>query len=299
MIADSHCHAWTTWPYSHSVPNPRTRGSVEQLLEELDENGVDRALIVCAAISFEGSNANADNNGYVRRSCAQHPDRLDYVVDVDSNWSIQHHQPGSRERLDEQLARNPSAVGITHYLSEANDGWLRTDAAYEFFAALAERRLLASVSAPPSHWTDLAALAAALPNVQFLLHHLGWAKAGFMETSTQLSSLLAASNQPNICVKVSGFHYASARFWDFPFPDTADILGQLVASFGTRRLLWGSDFPASLGKVTYRQSLEVPRILLPAFTAADSALLMGGNLARIIDETSPCGSRATTPDTVK
>lgn len=83
------------------MPNPRTRGSVERLHGLLVENGVDRALIVCVAISFEVSNANADNNDYVRRARAPHADRFDYVVDVDSNWSIQHHHPGAQERLDE------------------------------------------------------------------------------------------------------------------------------------------------------------------------------------------------------
>ena len=287
-----HCHVWATWPYSPRVPYPRTRGSVERLLGELNENGVDRALIVCAAISFEVSNANADNNDYVRRARAPRADHFDYVVDVDSNWSIQHHHPGARERLDEQPARTMSAVGITHNLTEANDGWLQTGVALEFFAAFAECRLLASMSPPPSHWTDLAARAAGLPSVQFLLHHLGWVKVGSVETSTRLSSRLAASNQPNICIKISGVHCASARFGYFPVPDTAEILGQLVATLGARRLPMGSDFPASVGTVTYSQPLGVPRTLLPAFTAADRALLMGGNLARIIDETRPFDLRA-------
>lgn len=148
------------------------------------------------------------------------------------------------------------------------------------------------MSPPPGHGTDLAALAAGLPSVQFLLHHFGWAKAGSVETPTRLSSLLAASNQPNICIKISGVHCASARFWDFPVPDTAEIVGQLVATCAARRLLLGSDFPASVVKVTHSQFLEVAQILFPASTAADRALLTGGNLARIIDETRPFDLRA-------
>ena len=43
MIIDSHCHAWTTWPYDTSVPDPQHRGVIEQLLFEMDKEGVDRA----------------------------------------------------------------------------------------------------------------------------------------------------------------------------------------------------------------------------------------------------------------
>ena len=60
MIVDSHCHAWRYWPYQPPVPDPTSRGMVEQLLFEMDRNGVDRAVVVCARIDH-----NPDNNDYV------------------------------------------------------------------------------------------------------------------------------------------------------------------------------------------------------------------------------------------
>ena len=30
---DSHCHIWERWPYSPAVPDPTSRGTVEQLLK--------------------------------------------------------------------------------------------------------------------------------------------------------------------------------------------------------------------------------------------------------------------------
>ena len=40
MIVDAHCHAWATWPYQPPVPDPESRGRIEQLLFEMDQNGV-------------------------------------------------------------------------------------------------------------------------------------------------------------------------------------------------------------------------------------------------------------------
>ena len=50
MIVDSHCHAWRRWPYQPPVPDPESRGLVEQLLWEMDRHGVDRAAVVDAAL---------------------------------------------------------------------------------------------------------------------------------------------------------------------------------------------------------------------------------------------------------
>src|SRR5690348_1260468 len=59
MIVDSHCHAWRTWPYEPPVPDPTSRGMVEQLLWEMDQNGVEKAVVICARIEH-----NPDNNDY-------------------------------------------------------------------------------------------------------------------------------------------------------------------------------------------------------------------------------------------
>ena len=82
MIIDSHCHAWATWPYQPPAPDPETRGRAEQLLFEMDQNGVERALVVCAQIDH-----NPDNNKYVAAARRRHPERLLQVADVDSRWS--------------------------------------------------------------------------------------------------------------------------------------------------------------------------------------------------------------------
>ena len=51
MIYDAHCHAWEVWPHLPAVPDSETRGTMEQLIFEMDRNGVDKALIVCAEIN--------------------------------------------------------------------------------------------------------------------------------------------------------------------------------------------------------------------------------------------------------
>jgi Tat protein secretion system quality control protein TatD with DNase activity len=71
MIIDSHCHAWSYWPYQPAVPDPESRGTIQQLLHEMQLNQVDQALVVCAQIDH-----NPDNNAYIAAQVAMVPDRL-------------------------------------------------------------------------------------------------------------------------------------------------------------------------------------------------------------------------------
>ena len=50
VLVDAHCHVWRTWPYEGPVPDPRTRGAVEQLIFEMDANDVSHAALVCASL---------------------------------------------------------------------------------------------------------------------------------------------------------------------------------------------------------------------------------------------------------
>ena len=68
MIIDCHTHAWDYWPYEPQVPNPERPGRVEKLLWEMDQNGVDKAIIVCARIEH-----NPHNNDYIADCVRQYP----------------------------------------------------------------------------------------------------------------------------------------------------------------------------------------------------------------------------------
>lgn len=72
-----------------------------------------------------------------------------------------------------------------------------------------------------------------------------------------------------------------------PYDDLLSMLRRVVAAFGPRRLLWGSDCPYQLGDAAvgsaealarYRASLERVRSLLPA---EDVPLVCGGNATRL------------------
>jgi L-fuconolactonase len=268
---DSHCHAWSRWPYSPAVPDERTRGAVELLLHEMDVNGVESGLVVCAAIE-----KNADNVDYVSRALRAHGERLRMLPDLDCVWSESYHTPGSALRL-QRLAECHSIVGFAHYTAEDNDGFLRTDEADELFSVAEELGLIVSLGAFPSWHADLRELASRHPTVPVLCSALGGVQVAGGLDSRQLAEVLASADVPNIYLKVAGLHYLVEAGWDYPWAQALVVLERIFETYGTSRLCWGSDFPASTRFCTYRQSLELLR--------GHCSFLNPGDLKKIYGET--------------
>jgi L-fuconolactonase len=282
MIIDSHCHAWTYWPYEPPVPDPESRGRVEQLLFAMDQSGVDRAMIVCARIDH-----NPENNEYIAEQVKRFPDRLYQVADVDCSWWPTYHTPGAAARLNETADRF-SLVGFTHYLAGDDDGsWLVTDEGMDFFRAAANRNLLASISCAPHHLAPLRQVAAAFPSLPILIHHMGMVKAAERWPHPKLQELLRCVQLPNMYVKVSGFAYAATVKWDFPYSETLWLVRTLYENFGPDRLCWGSDYPVVRQFMTYQQSLEAFRTHCTFVTPADQELILGNSLYRLLQERQP------------
>lgn len=285
MIFDSHCHAWLRWPYQPAVPDPRTRGRVEQLLNEMDLNQVERALVVCAQIEH-----NPRNNADVARAVRLHPDRLVLAVDLDSSWSARYHQPGGAQRLRRMAAAWPVRA-FTHYLDRADDGrWLCGEEGQAIFAAAGELGLLASLSCYPHQLPAIRELAGRFPQVPVLLHHLGHPAYGPGESvahnkwalAKNLEQILDCAQLPNIYLKVSGFAYAAQRSWDFPYQDVLPYVKAQYEAFGARRMCWGSDYPVVRFFMTYRQSLEALRTHCDFIAPEDQQWILGKTLAALL-----------------
>lgn len=279
MIIDSHCHAWLRWPYQPPVPDPETRGRIEQLIFEMDQNGVDRAVLVCARIDH-----NPDNNDYIAEQVRAHPDRLHQFADVDCSWWPTYHTPGAAARLAEAADTLP-IVGFTHYLKHDDDGsWLYSDEGLAFFGVADERKLIASIACRPQQHAALRRVAQAFPELPILVHHLGSVKVDEPPPHPGLREVLASAALPNIYLKFSGFYYLTETKWDFPYSDTMWVVRALYEHFGPYRMCWGSDYPVVRPNMTYRQALEMVRTHCTFIPETDKAWILGKTLARLLEE---------------
>jgi len=276
MIIDSHTHAWEFWPYEPTVPDHEARGRAEQLLWEMDRNGVDRSVLVCARIDH-----NPGNNDYVAECVRRHPDRLVQFADVDCSWSDTYHTPGAAQRLTEAADRY-GLKGFTHYLKSDYD-WFASEEGTRFFEVAAQRRLIASVALGPTWQPALRELARRFPSVPFLCHHMAGARAGEPAPHPNLTEILASADVPNIHIKMSGFHYVSEVSWEYPFADTHRVVRSLYENYGADRLCWGSDYPVVRFDMTHQHALEAFRTHCTFIPQADREKILGGTLSRLLD----------------
>ena len=278
MIIDSHCHAWTRWPYQPPVPDDAQRGRVEQLLHEMSINAVDQALIVCAQIDH-----NPENNATIAEAVKAHPGRLHQVADVDCSWSPTYHQPGAADRLQQAADRWP-IKGFTHYLKGDDDGsWLYSDEGIAFFEVASRNKLIASIACRPQQQPALRQVAERFPDVPILCHHLSGLKAGAEPPYSDLKTVLESARLPNIYIKLSGFAYCSHVDWDFPYADTHWIIRSLYEHFGPYRMCWGSDYPVVRFFMTYRHALEAFRHHCTFVPAEDKAWILGKTLHGLLE----------------
>ena len=276
MIIDSHSHAWQNWPYQPEVPDSLSRGTVEQLLHEMDQNGVDRAAIVCAQITH-----NPENNAYVAEQIQRFPGRLYQIADLDCEWSPTYHTPGAAQRLREMAERWP-LTGFTHYLRNSDDAsWLYSEEGLAMFHAAAELGLLASIACAPHHHPAIRKVAERFPQVPILCHHLGLVHQGSASRDENLKQVLDSARLPNIYLKVSGFAYPVAKPWEYPYHEAQETLRAEYEHYGPRRLCWGSDYPVVRYFMTYRQSLEVLRTHCDFIPPEDKDWILGKNLEMI------------------
>jgi L-fuconolactonase len=274
VIVDAHVHAWARWPYG-SAPDATTRGGIDLLVHEMTAAGVDSAVVVSAGITDNG-----DNNDYVARAVATHPERLHQFVDFDSRWSETYHRPGSERRLAE-LCDKYRPLGVSHYLAPDNDGWLGSDDARETFATADRRGLIVGLAARTSWFDDVCAIARTVPSTPILLNHLALVMQDPHPLDAAHDVVRRGAGQPNLVVKVSGYYYGSDRPWDYPYPDRLEIVRAFYETWGPRRMVWASDYPASAAHLTYRQSLEVVREHAVFIDPADLALVLGATMAAL------------------
>ena len=275
-IVDAHAHTWPRWPYTPPVPDDATRGSVEHLLFEMDQNGVDRTLIVAAGID-----RNTDNNDYVAAAVRRYPDRLVHAADVDCRWTPDYHRPGAADRLRAAVERYDVGV-VTHYLAKENDGWLLSDEGRAFFRTAARLGLVVSLAAPPPWHADLRTVARENPGLVFLVHHLANINSWPGGVEEGLRMVLPARDLPNVFVKVSGWYYGSDEPWEYPHRARLDTVKAFHDEWGPHRLVWASDHPVFRRALTYRQTLEIVRRHCSFIDAADLPGVLGGNLTALL-----------------
>ena len=275
VIVDSQVHLWEAhrpdrpWPAESlaapafvAVPGARPHRpeplGAEELLQTLDANGVQRAVIVPPSPV-------GDQNATGLEAAAKYPDRFAVMGRFDPAT------PGARERLAGWLSQ-PGMLGIRMTFHKPKwSGWLEPGA-IDWFWADCEKLGIPIMLLAPGHLPKVARIAERHPGLALIIDHLGrMSELRDDACFADLDVMLAMARLPNVAVKVSAAPCYSTQ--PYPYRNLAPFLERIHQAFGPKRQLWGTDWTRL--PCSYRECLDHYRHELPFLTDADKEWILG------------------------
>jgi L-fuconolactonase len=182
-------------------------------------------------------------------------------------------------RIDALAARN-LLVGLRPMVQDIDDDdWLSGPALTPLLAAMARNGLVFDALMLPRHLPRLLRVVGRHPDLEFVLDHCGKPRLAAGEIATWQRDIALLAEHPNIVCKLSGLVTEAAPDWQIA--DLSRAVDHVRAYFGSRRMLWGSDWPVVNLAGGYAKWLAAAENLLADLAPDQKAGVFGGNAARI------------------
>mmetsp|Transcript_150269 Transcript_150269/g.480902 ORF Transcript_150269/g.480902 Transcript_150269/m.480902 type:complete len:323 (+) Transcript_150269:540-1508(+) len=248
---DSHLHLWT--PDVEKFPcepppkkelNDDGRATHENFVRLMDEAGVSHAVVV-QPINY------GQDYSYLTTAMDAHPARLRGMFVADPSVG----SPDDAAAGLERTARSHAGwVGVRfnpYKWPQQSELGMADDVGRAMFRKAGELGLVVGFmpfEGLAKHLPEIEGLLKSAPDTKVVIDHWGF----FVQPATGFGSERAVAEEswaalgrlsayPQVHVKISALFRVSLEPW--PFASLSDRLKELLRSFGSSRLLWGSDFP--------------------------------------------------------
>ena len=271
MTIDSHQHFWNYDPVRHSWIDDSMSVIRKDFLPKdlktiLDENSVDGCIAVQADQSERETQFLLDYaslNSFIKGVVGW--------VDLTS------------KNIDNRLAHyalNSSFKGVRHIVqAEKNDYLLRKDVR-NGIGRLTKYNLTFDLLIYPHQLSSAIELVEMLPDQIFILDHL--AKPNISESISKQwkSSINKLSKNQNVSCKISGMVTETVNY-KFENNDFTPFLDVIFDSFGSDRIMFGSDWPVCLVASGYKKTIEIVNDYLKNYSKKIKDNVMGLNALKI------------------
>ncbi|MDQ4113046.1 MAG: amidohydrolase [Actinomycetota bacterium] len=245
---------------------------IDGLLRALDDAGVERAALVHASTVY------GFDNSYAADALAAHPDRLVGVCAVDflsetavddlRDWVENRGFSGVRIRVSDGTTKVPTpGSGVSD------------ERMTKVWKYVAEQHLPVCIQMHSKDAPKLLEVLQVHPELTILLDHMGRPNAAGGAPYPLLDELGRLAAYSGVHLKITP--PALKRLDETPEAETGEVLERLIDIFGARRIMWGSNFPASAGTLAgLRDDIEGRLGFLDEDALAG---VLGDNAIRIYD----------------
>lgn len=180
------------------------------------------------------------------------------------------------------LATDPLLKSVRPMLQDLSDpSWITRPAVQPALAALPSLGLRLDALVTPRELKPLLATIERHPDLAVVVDHC--AKPGIARRAWQpwADDIAAVARHTGTCCKLSGLVTEAGPGWsvDALRPYVAHVLD----TFGSERVIWGSDWPVLTLAASYAQWVEASDALLAGLTQAERDAIYGGNARRFYD----------------
>ena len=271
-ITDLQVHLWEPerpdrpWGKLARPPHRPNGFSAEEMLAEMDEAGVDRAIIVPPTWA-------GDSNDWALAMAERYPTRFAVVGRFDAR------APDAKARLAGWLEqKHMKGVRMSFHVKPFID-WL-SDGSLDWFWAECDRLAIPTMALVPGNAGALKPVLARYPESRILIPHMACAlDVKTAEAFVSLDDLVELARYPNVTVMVSSAPCFSNE--PYPFRDLYPYLRRIYDAYGPRRLMWGADLSRLTS--TYRECLDHFREGLDFLSAEDKEWILGRTLAEVLN----------------
>lgn len=179
-----------------------------------------------------------------------------------------------------RLAKHAKLKGLRPMLQDLDDpDWILQPALVDALIAMVQHGLVFDALIRPVHLPRIVALAQRHRALRIVIDHGAKPDIAHAQWQPWADDLSRAAMQTNAMCKLSGLLTEAGPA---PAPDAARHWGQHVLScFGTRRVLWGSDWPVLELAGYYAGWFGEVQNLLAGLPATEREAVLGGNAQRL------------------
>ena len=276
LRVDAHHHVWDLtvrdqpWMVANSMASIRRCFTIDEFAAEAARNDVAASVVVQTVSDVRETEALLD-------LAAATP----LVVGV-VGW-VDLASPDVGDRLDELLARPSGSLlsGVrSPFQYEPDAEWLRRPAVIAGLREVARRGLVNEMLVVPHQLTEVATVLGEVPEGRFVLDHLGKPDIASMAWEPWASDLAAVSKRDNIVAKFSGL-VTEADWSNWAVADLRPYFDHALASFGTERIVFGTDWPVCTLAASYQRIVDLAEQLTAGLSPHELSAIFGGNATRV------------------
>src|SRR5438128_3257571 len=271
MRVDAHHHFWEIGrhQYPWMAPNLEAlhRGfGPEDCRPMLAEHRIDCSVLVQTISSM-------DETRWFLRLADEHSFVAGVVGWVDLT------APSVGQALDE-LRQNPKLVGIRHQVhDESDDNWLLRPDVQRGLSELAKRSFPYDLLIRPPHLAPSLAIARKFPELRLVIDHIAKPRIAQRAWDDWASGMTALSACPNVWCKLSGM-ITEAGWTSWKATDLKRYIDHVLETFGTDRVVFGSDWPVCLLAGSYDQVVEALEMNVNHLNLDEREAIFGQNAVR-------------------